>query len=324
LRKEIIAHGARRVLVQLPEGLKPRAPLIASIIRDAGALAIISADPCYGACDLAFHEAEALSADMIIHYGHSRTEYFIHGLNKIPIIFIEARAKIDVKKAVRKALHYLKPWKDIGLATTVQHVHALKDAKEILEEAGKKVYIEHKALEYPGQVLGCNYENAKSLSDFVDAFLFLGGGRFHALGLFLATMKPTIVADPFENRAFIVDEEAKRIIYRRWMEVSEASKAMRWGVIIGLKTGQLNMEAALKIKSEIEQAGKEAILLAMREIVPEALLEFPTIEAYVNTACPRIALHETKKFPKPVLTVKEAYVALKKISWNDLLKTGLL
>lgn len=323
LRKEIITHGAKRVLVQLPEGLKPMALSIASIIKEAGALAIISADPCYGACDLALHEAEALSADIIIHYGHSETEYFIHNSN-IPIIFIEAKAKIDVRNTVKKALCYLEPWERIGLTTTVQHIHALKEAKEVLEEAGKKVFVADRALEYPGQVLGCNYENAKFISDFVDAFLFLGGGRFHALGLFLATMKPTVAADPFEDEAFRVDEEAKRIIYRRWMEISEASKARKWGVIIGLKTGQLNMEAALKIKSEIENAGKEAILLAMREITPEMLSEFPAIEAYVNTACPRIVFHEVKKFPKPLLTVKEMYVALKKISWDNLLKSGFL
>jgi 2-(3-amino-3-carboxypropyl)histidine synthase len=313
--------------VQLPEGLKREALQIASIIEESGAVALISADPCYGACDLALYEAESLSADIIVHYGHAEMAEFTYKpiMPAIPIIYIEARANIPIREAVEDALKYLKPWRKIGLTTTVQHIHNLNEAEEILKRAGKEVYIGHvEGLKYPGQVLGCNYRNAKSISSLVDAFLFLGGGRFHALGLFLATMKPTVAADPFEGRACRVDGEAEKIIHRRWMDISEASKANMWGIIVGLKTGQLNIEAALRIKNEIEHLGRKAALLAIREITPEALLEFPAIEAYVNTACPRISLYDTRKFPKPMLTIKETYVAIGKISWNEILESGLL
>ena len=37
-------------------------------------------------------------------------------------------------------------------------------------------------------------------------------------------------------------------------------------------------------------------------------MEFPTIDAYVNTACPRISLDAPGKFQKPVLTVNEFMV----------------
>lgn len=327
LRSEIAKRGARVILVQLPEGLKSEAPHIASIIEGSGAVALISADPCYGACDLALHEAESLSADLIVHYGHAETSEFtckpVHP--SIPIIYIEARAKIPIREAVKDALKHLKPWRRIGLVTTVQHIHNLDEAEEILKGAGKEVYIGHaEGLKYPGQVLGCNYGSAKSILSLVDAFLLLGGGRFHALGLFLATMKPTVTADPFEGRAYRVDEDAEKIIHRRWMDISEASKAEIWGIIVGLKTGQLRLEKALRVKSDIEQLGKRALLLAMREVTPEALLEFPEIEAYVNTACPRISLNDARIFPKPILTIKEAYVAIGKTSWNKLLESGLL
>jgi 2-(3-amino-3-carboxypropyl)histidine synthase len=324
VRREIIRRGARRVLVQLPEGLKSLSSRIASVIEESGALPIISADPCYGACDLALNEASALSADLIIHYGHSEIEYFSRRTN-VPVIYVETKAYVSVKGIVENALKYLRPWENIGLATTVQHTHILKDAESILRDAGKKVYVgcEH-GLKYPGQVLGCDYRNVKAISSMVDAFLFVGGGLFHAVGLFLATMKPTIAADPFEGSVRRVDDYAKRIINRRWADISEAMGARRWGVIIGLKSGQLNLETSLKIIEDLKADGKEVLLLAMREITPEALLEFPTIEAYVNTACPRISMYETRKFSKPVLTPKETYVALGRISWEDYLKSGLL
>ncbi len=47
LKQEIAKHGAKRVMLQLPEGLKPEGPRIAEIIETTGALPIISADPCY-------------------------------------------------------------------------------------------------------------------------------------------------------------------------------------------------------------------------------------------------------------------------------------
>ena len=44
IKQEIAKLGAKRVLLQMPEGLKPEAPKIAKIVEKTGALAIISAD----------------------------------------------------------------------------------------------------------------------------------------------------------------------------------------------------------------------------------------------------------------------------------------
>lgn len=324
VRDEIVKRGVSRVLIQLPEGLRSEAVRISSIVEEAGALAIVSADPCYGACDLALNEALILSADLIIHYGHSELERLKWRVN-VPVIYIEAKANIDIKSLVEEAIRQLSPWEKIGLATVVQHTHILSDVEETLKRAGKKVYVGSEAgLKYPGQVLGCDYRNAKAISKHVEAFLFIGGGLFHATGLYLATMKPVIAVDPFERRVYRVDDEAKRIINRRWMSISEASDARTWGVIIGLKIGQMDFETSLKVKRDIEGAGRRAVLLAMREVTPEILMNFPTIEAYVNTACPRISLYEAQKFHRPVLTPKELYVAIGRVSWEEYLQSGLL
>ena len=87
LKQEITKLGAKRVLLQLPEGLKPEGPRLAEIVEKTGALPIISADPCYGACDIAIDEAESLGADLIVHFGHSK--FLAH--ERVPTIYIEAR-----------------------------------------------------------------------------------------------------------------------------------------------------------------------------------------------------------------------------------------
>ena len=70
--------------------------------------------------------------------------------------------------------------------------------------------------------------------------------------------------------------------------------------------------------------GKTACLFALKEVLPEALLEFPTVDAYVNTACPRISLDDASKFRKPVLTVNEFRVVSGELSWENLIKEGLV
>ncbi|MEM3550392.1 MAG: diphthamide biosynthesis enzyme Dph2 [Candidatus Bathyarchaeia archaeon] len=321
IKQEITRLGAKRVLIQLPEGLKAEGPKIAKIVEKTGALPAVSADPCYGACDLATVEAENLGIDLIIHFGHSKLLKY----EKVPTLYVEARATISIAETVEKALPLIETWRKIGLATTVQHVQTLDEARELLVHAGKTVVIgDAGRLTYPGQVIGCDYSNAKTIAHDVEAFLFIGGGRFHALGLALSTFKPTVIADPFEKRAYLVDEEAQKILKQRWACIQEAMKAKTFAVLLGLKPGQVRLNEALDIRDKLGKTGKNAYLFAVREITPHMIMNFPTIDAYINTACPRIALNGTSNYRKPVLTLKEALVVVGELSWQELCSGGLL
>lgn len=321
VKQQILKLKARTVLIQLPEGLKPEVPRILKTIEKLGATAIVSADPCYGACDIATTEAEALGADLIIHYGHSK----LLKHERVPTLYVEARAVIEVTTAVEKALPLMQDRRNIGLTTTIQHVQTLDTVREMLIHKGKTVVIgDAGRLNYPGQVIGCDYSNARSVAKDVDAFLFVGGGRFHALGVAVSTSKPTIVADPYEKTAYAINEEAEKIIRQRWACIEEAKKAKSFAVLVGLKPGQKRLEEALNLKRKLEEHGKIAYIFAAREINPELIMEFPTIEAYVNTACPRISLDDASKFRKPVLTPNEMLVAVGELSWEELCRRGLL
>ncbi len=320
IKQEITKLGAKRVLLQLPEGLKPEGLRLAKIVEKAGALPIISADPCYGACDIATAEAERLGVELIVHFGHAKMVKH----ERVPTVYVEARATATIDDAVEQAIPLLDKWGKIGLATTVQHVQALDEVREILVRAGKVVVIgDAGRINYAGQVTGCDYSNVKSIANEVEAFLFIGGGQFHALGIALSTSKPTMIADPYEKRAYSIDAEAQKILKQRWACIEEAGRAKTFGVLIGLKLGQKRFDEALTIKDALEKKGKTAFLFAIREVLPEALMEFPTVDAYVNTACPRISIEAASKFPKPVLTVNEFRVIAGELSWENLLKNGL-
>ena len=320
IKQEIINLGAKRVLIQLPEGLKPEAPRLAKVVEKAGALALISADPCYGACDIAVNEAERLGVDLVVHFGHSKLVKH----EQVPTIYVEARASVNVDVTVEKALELLSKYSKIGLATSVQHLQMLNGARELLVRAGKTVIIgDALRMGYAGQVIGCDYSNVESIANEVEAYIFVGGGMFHALGIALSTSKPTVIADPYDNRAYSIDEEAQKLLKAHWACIERAQHAKTFGVLVGLKPGQKRLDEALKIKELVEKHGKTAYLLAIREVTPEALLEFPTIDAYVNTACPRISLDAPGKFSKPVLTINEFMVASGESSWESMLKKGL-
>ena len=320
IKQEITKLDAKRVLLQMPEGLKPEAPKLAKIIEKCGALAIISADPCYGACDIAVGEAEGLGVDLIVHFGHAKMVKH----ESVQTIYVEARATVTVDKAVEQSLPLLSGYTTVGLATSVQHLQALNQAREILTRAGKTVIVgDTGQIAYPGQVCGCNYANAKSIADEVEVFLFVGGGMFHALGIALSTSKPTFIADPYDNRAYSIKAEAQKILKQRFASIQEAKNAKKFGIFVGLKPGQKHLDSALRMKELAEKNGRTAYLLAAREINPETLLEFPSIDAYVNTACPRVSLEATGKFGKPVLTVNEFMVVCGVSSWENILKKGL-
>jgi 2-(3-amino-3-carboxypropyl)histidine synthase len=320
LKQEITRLSAKRVLIQLPEGLKPEAPRIAKLVEKAGALPIVSADPCYGACDLATSEAESLNADLLVHFGHAKM--LKH--EKVPTLYIEARATQTVDAAVIAAIPLLAEYPRIGLATTVQHVQTLDLVRELLVRAGKTIEVgDARRLPYAGQVVGCDFSNVKSVAADVDAFLFVGGGKFHALGVALATSKPTVIADPYGGVAYSVGAEVQKIQKQRYASIQEAQNAKTFGILISLKPGQKHLEEALKIKEAAEKMGKSACLFAVREIQPNVLVEFPTVDAFVNTACPRISLDDASRFKKPVLTVQEFKVVSGESSWENLLKGGL-
>jgi len=314
-------RGARRVLIQLPDGLKGHGLELARLIEsETGALAILSADPCYGACDLALDDARHLNADLIAHFGHSAFQ----SKTEIPVVYIEAGSCLDIDGVVKRALPLIRNLRRIGLATTAQHIHRLSDAKRILTESGKQVFVGRASgrVGQDGQVLGCDFSAAKAVADEVDGFLFIGGGDFHPLGLALATGKPVVAADPYLNRVGRVNSLLKRVLKQRWAAICKAREAATIGVIVGLKLGQLNLEKALEIKKEIEELGKKAVILCLHEVTPENMASLYTLGALIDTACPRIAIDDASRFRQPILTLDEAEVMLGRRSWENYVGEG--
>lgn len=317
LVEEIKRRSAHRVFLQLPEGLKPLAARLAKRLQDeTGAEVFVSGEPCYGACDLALEQMKHLRADLLIHVGHAEIPGESIGEHAI---YVEARSDEKIERPLFEALKFLKKERNVGLAASVQHIHLLKPAKETLERAGKTVWIGRASgrLRHDGQLLGCDYGSVLSIVDNVESFLVIAGGDFHALGVSVATGKRTIVVDPYQQTARDTTRLVDKILRQRYAAVLKFKETKNVGIVVGLKSGQMNLTLASKLKALLEESGKSCTLIASSELIPESIESFSDLDGFVEVACPRIALDDRSRYHRPTLSPDEALIAIGKKSWEQ-------
>ncbi len=180
----------------------------------------------------------------------------------------------------------------------------------MLEENGVNVKIgKGKGQLNDGQVFGCEFYPATETVDYVDANVFLGQSNFHAAGVALATNKPTYILDPYFNEIREITDFARKLQKKATLAIYKAVDAKTFGVIVGLKEGQLSKLTALKLKKELESAGKTVHLIALTDITNERLRNLKDIDAFIQVACPRISTDN--KFDKPVLSTPQATALMK-------------
>lgn len=307
------------VVLQLPEGLKISAPDVSEALsRETGAEVLILGYPCYGACDLFIDFRKY--GEALVHYGHSP----IPSMGSDPdILFIEVSVASEGCEGLESAATNL-PEK-VGLLATVQYVPLIPDVRLFLEGMGKKVYVGKGdgRICYPGQVLGCNFSSATSVEAEVDAFLFLGEGDFHPLAAAFGSGKEIFVLNPISGELRTVDDIRDRILRRRFAAIEKARSAETFGIIICGKAGQCRKDVADRSSKMLASAGKKYFRVLVDEVTPDSLMPFRA-DVFVNTACPRVALDDTAKYGRPVLTPPELEIALGLREWDDYLFDSIL
>lgn len=319
IKSRIEELNAENIILQFPEGLKTDAIDVSNKIQKAvpDVNIIIDADPCFGACDLADNKVNH-HIDLVVHFAH--TPLPIH--TECPVLFIEASSSSDVVAPINDALDNLdNDVKVIGLITTAQHIHKLDEMVDLIKQREYEVKVESGKGTSPAQVLGCNFTSIKNLE--VDVIVYVGSGDFHALGVKLFTKKPVILADPFTGLSRDIEEFYDKILRIRFARITKASSAKSFGIIVSSKKGQLRFDLAIKLKKLIKKHGFDAQILNMDFIAPDRLLPF-NLDAFVMTACPRIAIDDSAMYKKPVITPQELEIVLGLRSWDDYLMDEII
>jgi 2-(3-amino-3-carboxypropyl)histidine synthase len=348
---ERIAKGDHRlVALQVPEGLKIQAlEIIDEIESRTDANVILSGDPCYGACDLVHNKMGSMGIDLVAHMGHSQmnidsgieTQFievtydgdpeltpvlpFLHQHREMARARLKesgeeqtAESEEEAQEKFLDSVGRMAPLSDakLGLVGAIQHLHLLPEFKQRLEDAGFDVTIPvgGARLSFPGQVLGCNYSGD---DPSIGHYFFLGSGDFHPIGLVLHTGKPLAMLDPYTGDATEMGrKQIDRILRQRFGMIMQVDGAKVFGILIGEKPGQMRRSLAMRLKRMLERHGKKGYLIALEYIGPE-LIDFYPVDAFVNTACPRIAIDDSIRYSKPLITPFELEVALGEKKWEE-------
>ncbi|MEN3000138.1 MAG: diphthamide biosynthesis enzyme Dph2 [Acidilobaceae archaeon] len=315
--------SAKRIVLQLPDGLKKFGADIARCLEEAleEAEVFVHADSVYGSCDLQYGQLLAtLRPDAIVHVGHSPypAEIAHEGLEPrgVRVIYVPALSKLRVtKEAVRGAGELLRSHgaREVAVVTTAQHTHMVREIRQQLEEEGLRAVVPRGLQPFfsDGQVIGCDYRVARGVK--ADAYLYFGGGVFHPLGLYLATFRPVVKLDPYENRATDLTPLGERTYRIRLLKVAESFQVERWGIFVGVKTGQYRPWLVKLLAEEMRRRGKKYLLMSSENLTLQNLMAVDNewFQAFSVTSCPRIPTDDHWEYEKPVLTPGETIMALR-------------
>jgi len=289
----------KRILVQLPEGLKIRYREFYDLFLSLGAESVfIYGDPYYGACD----RYEGAGFDQVIQIGHTPFPEIEEGVLQMHWIGVVGDEDLN---AIATRLRE-EGIERVGLLTTAQHPNLLEKVEAYLRSKGFLTAVGRgKRCVYPGQLLGCEIGAAGNIRSEVDGFLFLGDGIFHALPI----SGKVIAFNPYTKEIETVDVE--RHFRKRYAAIEWASAQDDWLIVASLKGGQMDLDDCEHLKAILEERGKNVATIAMREVSSSNLAPFDG-KAIAIVGCPRIC----EDFPG-TLNPTETLVACDLLEFED-------
>ena len=310
--------GARRVALQFPEGLLLFACTISDIVEQfTGADTVIMGDVTYGACCVDDFTARALGADFMVHYGHSCLIPIDATLIKMLYVFVDVQ--IDNLHVMDTLRFNFSPGSTLALVSTIQFVAALQSIHRQLQLEYNIVVPQSRPLS-PGEILGCT---SPQLPQGVDAVVYIGDGRFHLESIMISNpTTPAYRYDPYSKEFTREYYDHEVMLGSRRAAIQEATKAQRFGIILGSLGRQGSPNVLAHLQSVMEQQGIDYVVVLLSEIFPEKLKLFEGVDAWIQVACPRLSIDWGTAFHKPLLTPFEAAVALRETEWESKEREG--
>ncbi len=300
--KEIERRKAKKIGIQLPDGLKYKSEQIAEFFESKGYEVIISGSHCYGACDLDLDLLKEV--DVLLHLAHTP----IFELENV--IYVPYYVDYDVEDFEDVEIEE----KKIALIASAQYAWKLQEVKKFLEERGYEVELKRGSnrVKMPGQVLGCNYtvlRNSKA-----EAVLFVGDGLFHPIGAKIYSGKRVYRFCPLDKE--FEEVKVEDFLKKRYLSISKALNAEKGAIIVSRKIGQKRLNLALNLKRKAKDRGKDVEVIYLDDISPQVLENF-LYGYYVNTACPRISYDDIELYSVPILTPQEFEIMLGLRDWEN-------
>lgn len=323
----IRTSGAKKVALQMPEGLLMFATTISDILTRFcdGIETLIMGDVTYGACCIDDYTARALGCDLLIHYAHSCL--IPVSVTTIKTLYVFVDISIDVQHLLSTIERNFQPSKRMALVGTIQFNSTIHGIAAELRSKGWTILVPQISPLSKGEILGCTSPKLSIAADATngaDILLYLGDGRFHLESAMIHNPDlPSYRYDPYSRRLTWESFDHEQLYTLRRSAILTARKAGKWGLILGTLGRQGNPYTLTLIENLLKQQGREVIHIALSEIFPGKLALMQEVEAWVQVACPRLSIDWGYAFERPLLSPYEALVALgaREANWMEEEKT---
>ncbi|KAF8062673.1 dph1 [Scenedesmus sp. PABB004] len=177
----------------------------------------------------------------------------------------------------------------------------------------------------PGEVLGCT---APVVTQPADALVFVADGRFHLEAMMIANPRlPAFRYDPYGRRLTRETYDQAGMRAARRAAIAAAAGASRWGLVLGTLGRQGNPRTLELLRTALAErrggGGGRVTVVLLSEVTQAKLGAMPSVEAWVQVACPRLSIDWGEGFAAPVLTPYEALVALRRVpGWWEAAPAG--
>jgi len=231
-------------------------------------------------------------------------------LVKMELLLIDAIYKGEVKLDA-KTLKYLKKYKIIALYSAIQFSSRLEDViKQLNQKEIKVVSSKPARTKERYQILGCDvYHGNLHLQEEADVYLYIGDGRFHPLALVLQQrgskkFKEVIMYDPIAKKMNLLNlKDIEQINNKQKASLKLFLMKKNIGVILTTKPGQQQYLYSLKLKERYPE--KEFYYFIDNTVSFNQFENFPFIDVWINTACPRIGLDDAMFVEQPLININD-------------------
>ena len=221
--------------------------------------------------------------------------------------------------------------KNVALYASVQFCNNLERVKEQLAKLDINIITSQADRTHvKGQLLGCDSDYASlnlptTDQNAIDSYLYVGDGKFHPLALVYAQKDQTkaelreiICSDPIAKTMHLLDYTYLKTILRKYRaSLMKFLSATNIGILITVKPGQEHLKAALTIEKKFPD--KKFYFFVDDNISFSQLENFPFIDVWVNTACPRVGFDDQEKFERGVINLNDAFLVREVLSKDSVM-----
>lgn len=218
-------------------------------------------------------------------------------------MFVESRYKGVVSdELLERIKEKINPYKKINLIGVIQYLDQMNYVKDRIKDKEFVVLSSKYRAMYPGQILGCDQYAAEC--EDCDVILAFTQGIFHIMGVLMKTDKKVINVDVETGKMEELDEKSVQKYKKRMMQaIGIALSAKKVMFVESIKSGQT--VGAKDIKDALIKKGIEVYTVVFDEINFQRLNEFRDVDAFINTACQRIAIDDMDKLEKPIVNAED-------------------